>query len=73
MGTHTVSDLMLGSEGAEASVFKFQRDARAQQQPRDGEEGKREEKRDLRVASGSGSGNCVGGFSELCDDDCASC
>ena len=71
MGTHIVSDLMLGY-GAEASAFKkFQREANAQQQ-RDGDGGKREEKRDLRVASGSGSGNCAGGLSELCDVDCAS-
>ena len=26
----------------------------------------------MRVASGSGSGKSVGGFSELCDVDCAS-
>ena len=69
MGTHTVSDFMLGSDGAEASVFKFHREAGAQQQ-RDGGGGKREEKIDLRVAPGSG--NCGGGFSELCDVACAS-
>ena len=45
MGTHTVSDLMLGSEGAEASVSKkSQREARGQQQ-RDGEGG-REKRRE---------------------------
>ena len=46
MGTHIVSDLVLGSEVAEASVFtKFQREARAQQQ-REMEREEREKRRE---------------------------
>ena len=64
-GTHT-----LMGKGCRVFFKKFQREARAQEQ-RDGEGGKREKERDLRVASGSRNG--VGGFYELCDIDCASC